>query len=188
MSKPHTHPTFDEVQFEALFKSHFQYLCNFARQYVHEDETAREITQQVFIALWEKRASLNPAQSVKAYLFTAVKNRCLNYLRDSKKYRSKLLDIDCGNFELSREEDHFAEAELKAQIEAVLNSLPEKCRQVFEMSRFEEMKYKDIARELGISQKTVEAHISKALKSLREQLQHFLLLFLAILEYFFHHT
>lgn len=181
MPTPSPHNPLDQAQFEALFKSHFQYLCNFARQYVGEDEVAEDLTQKVFITLWEKRDTIDPKLSVKSYLFTMLKNRCLNYLRDSKKYHSKVLDIDCGNLEISVEEDPLAEEELRKQIQAALDELPEKCRLVFEMSRFRGMKYKEIAEDLELSQKTVEAHMSKAIKSLRKSLSQWLGLLLLLI-------
>ena len=176
---------FDKEQFELLFKTHFNYLCNFAKQYVNDADTAQDICQKVFIALWEKRENLNSNQSIKSYLFTAVKNRCLNYIRDNKKYRSKVLDLDCGDFDLAeKEEDQFGEEELKSKIDKAMNSLPEKCRMVFEMSRFQKMKYREIAEELDISQKTVEAHMSKAMKILREALKGYFIWVLLFYDFF----
>lgn len=158
--------TLDKIQFEQLFKSHFQYLVNYGVQYVQDSNTAEDIVQKVFITLWEKRTSINPNQSVKSYLFTAVRNKCLNYIRDNKKYRSQVLDLDCGEFDII-EEETAPQEELKQQIEHALNQLPDKCRKVFELSRLHNLKYKEIANELDISVKTVEAHMSKALKTLR---------------------
>jgi len=177
------HTIFTERQFEALFKLHFQYLCNFARQYVGDTDAAQEITQKVFITLWEKREEMDPKLAVKSYLFTSVKNRCLNFIRDNKTYRSKVLDLDCGEVVIGIEEEYFEEEELKEQIREALASLPPTCRKVFEMSRFQQMKYKEISEELEISQKTVEAHMSKALKMLREALKQYLLILLLILGY-----
>lgn len=177
-STPHT---FSRMQFEEVFRSHFEYLTNFARQYVGDMDTAQEITQKAFITLWEKREEINPKLSIKSYLFTIVKNRSLNYLRDTKRYRSEVLDIDCGDIEVSLEEHHGVEEELKELIDKALATLPEKCRQVFEMSRFQQMKYKEIAEELEISQKTVEAHMSKAMKMLRLELKDYLFTLLVLL-------
>lgn len=174
MSSEHLHTStqLDQATFEDLFKSNFAYLCNFAKQYVEDGDTAQDLCQKVFIQLWEKRATLDSNQNLKSYLFTAVKNSCLNYIRDHKKYRSKILDLDCGDIEFSEQAvDRLATNDLQAVIEEALNQLPEKCRKVFEMSRFQEMKYKEIAEELDISQKTVEAHMSKALKLLRAHLK-----------------
>ena len=179
-------PPINELEFERLFKSHFKYLCHFANQYVQDLDIAQDICQKVFIALWERRFSIDPNQSIKSYLFTAVKNRCLNYLRDQKKYRSKVLDIDCGDINLEAESapDHFGMNELRKRIEVALATLPEKCRLVFEMSRFQGLKYKEIAEELGIAQKTVEAHMSKAMKALRSQLKDYVLIIFMIIEFF----
>lgn len=183
MSEKASHKGFDEREFEQLFKTHFQFLCNFANQYVEDLDVAQDLTQKVFIRLWEKREELDPNLSIKAYLFTSVKNRCLNYLRDQKKYRSKVLDLDCADIEMGVEEDYFAEKELKEKIEAALKSLPEKCRQVFEMSRYQQLKYKEIAEELDISQKTVEAHMSKAMKILRTLLKPFIWLAIIMIKH-----
>lgn len=161
----------DEKQFEKLFKEFFIPLSNFAKQYVHDLDTAKDITQKVFLTLWEKRSQMNPEQSIKSYLFTAVKNRSLNHIRDHKKYRSEVLDLDCGDFNLIEENQTLELAEVQARVEQALRTLPEKCRKVFELSRFRGMKYKEIAEELQIAQKTVEAHMSKAMKMLRENLK-----------------
>lgn len=171
----------DQGQFETLFKSHFRYLCNFAQQYVTDADAAQDICQKVFIQLWEKRGQMNPKQSIKSYLFTAVKNRCLNHIRDNRKYRSRILDLDCGDFDVVSQEEEFDVEELQAKIEQALSTLPDKCRQVFEMSRYQGMKYREIAEELDIAQKTVEAHMSKAMKALRLQLKDYQLLLIFLL-------
>ena len=180
-TSPH-HTTMDKMHFEHLFRTHFERLCSFARQYVADQDTAQDICQKVFIRLWEKRAEMDSGRSIASYLFTAVKNRCLNHIRDHKKYRSHLLDVDCGDIEigLAITEDHFAVAELQQRIDAVLNTLPPKCREVFELSRYEQKKYKEIAAELDISQKTVEAHMSKAIKILRDHLGDYLCVLLLL--------
>ena len=180
MKGHHSHNTFDKQQFEQLFKLHFKYLCNFAMGYVEDRDAAQDICQKVFITLWEKRSEIDPKKSIKSYLFTSVKNRCLNYIRDNKKYRSQILDLDCADFEAAEQQDDFAEADLKNKIQNALASLPEKCRLVFEMSRFQNLKYREIAEELDISQKTVEAHMSKAMKSLREQLKDYLMILMLL--------
>lgn len=181
MSEIRAHHVFDKAQFEVLFKTHFPLLCQFATQYVGDLAAAQDICQKVFINMWERRTEIDAQRSVRSYLFTAVKNRCLNYIRDHKKYRSQVLDLDCADFDVSATEDHLAGEELGAAIERALNKLPEKCREVFEMSRYRQMKYKEIADELQIAQKTVEAHMSKAIKTLRTELQDYLFFLLIVL-------
>ena len=170
MQKTNTHTPLNKVLFEQLFKEHFVYLCNYANQYIHDTNSAKDIVQKVFINMWENREKMDTNRSIPSYLFTSVRNRCLNYIRDHKKYRSKVLDLDIHDIDQSYEENDWEADDLKLKIEAALHQLPEKCRLVFEMSRYKSMKYKDIAEELDISVKTVEAHISKALKSLRVNL------------------
>jgi len=184
MSKTTSNTTFDQPQFEALFKTHFKHLCNFALQYVGDLDTAQDICQTVVIKLWESREKVDPSKSIKSFLFTAVKNRCLNYIRDNKKFRSKVLDLDCGDIDLFSDDLVASEpsdvADLKDKIAAAMDLLPEKCRLVFEMSRYQNMKYKEIAEELAISQKTVEAHMSKAIKTLKVQLKDYYFLWILL--------
>ena len=159
-----------------MFKTHFVHLCNFAHQYVPDQDSAKDITQKVFINLWENRENIDPNKSIRSYLFTSVRNRCLNHIRDRKKFRSKVLDLEIHDFEISFEEDHLGVEELKEKIAEAMAQLPEKCRLVFEMSRYRSMKYRDIAEELDVSVKTVEAHMSKALKALRSNLEDYIYL------------
>ena len=90
--------------FENLFKTHFQHLCNFAQNYVSDFETSKEIVQDVFIKLWDNKTQIDLKKSIKSYLFTSVKNRCLNYIRDNKKFRSNVLDVDIADYDISFEE------------------------------------------------------------------------------------
>lgn len=166
----------DKPLFEQLFKAHFVHLCNFAHQYVQDADSAKDITQKVFVNLWENREKIDPQKAVQSYLFTAVKNRCLNYIRDRKKYRSYVLDLEIEDLEIAFDEEGPELSELQDKVSEALEALPEKCRQAFEMSRYRNMKYTEIAEELGVSVKTVEAHVSKALKSLRKHLKDYIYL------------
>ena len=171
MPKPPPHTTLDKPLFEQLFKAHFAPLCNFAVQFVQDHDGAKDITQKVFINLWENRETIDTQKSIQSYLYTSVRNRCLNYIRDQKKYRSQVLDLEINDIEIAFEENEPGLPDLEAKVAEALNALPEKCRLVFEMSRYKDMKYKDIATELDLSQKTVEAHMSRALRTLREVLK-----------------
>ena len=182
MSKSRVNKPLDKDLFEQLFRTHFVQLCNYAVQYVSDNEIAKDITQNVFINLWEKRDNIDSQKSIQSYLFTSVRNRCFNYIRDNTKYRSKVLDIDSVDIENDVEIDDVGMEELEEKISLILNKLPEKCRKVFEMSRFKNMKYKEIAIEMEISVKTVEAHISKALKSLRKELKGYALVLFILFE------
>lgn len=161
----------DKQLFEQLFREYFSPLCNFALGYVNDLDSSKEIVQEVFFNLWNKKDSINSDKSIKAYLFTSVRNRCLNYIRDNKKFRSYILDVEIEDTDLVFENNAMTQMEAQLKIQGAINKLPEKCKQVFELSRFEELKYKEIAEKLGISIKTVEVQISKALKILREELK-----------------
>ena len=116
---------------------------------------------QVFINLWEKRATLDLSTSLKSYLFTSVHNRSLNVIRDRKKFSSAEVPDVAGEWDVSAQIESM---ELEAKIREAIDFLPEKCREVFELNRFEGLKYSEIAARLGISVKTVENQMSKALK------------------------
>lgn len=167
-------------KFEELFKTHFVELTGFSQSFVHDKDAAQEVVQNVFIKFWEKREDINLEQSLKSYLYTSVRNRSLNYLRDNKKYRSEILDEQTTEYNSGLETDHLVNDELQRKIEDAIELLPEKCRQVFEMSRFEGLKYKEIAEKMNISIKTVENQISKALKILREELKDYTVILILI--------
>lgn len=170
--------------FENLFKTHFKLLCFYAVRMVKDMDTARDITHEAFIALWEKRDEIDPTKSVKSYLTTSVHNKCLNYLRDNKKFDRNLLTTEnLATMESSSgSSEEIITAELSHQIKDAIQSLPEKCREVFLLSREENLKYSEIAEKLGISVKTVEVQMSKALKILREKLADYIPLLLILIQ------
>ncbi len=171
-AKEHRIPvTLDKPAFEALFRSFFPGLVLFAQKYVPDQDTAKEMVHNVFLNLWEKREKLDTSTSLKSYLFTAVRNRCLNFIRDQKKFnRDDTLFERMDSDQFTDASDHLEEQELEQRIFDALQALPEKCREVFMLNRFEELKYAEIAGKLNISVKTVETQMSKALKILREKL------------------
>jgi len=169
-----SHNNLDQQLFEQLFNEYFVQLTNFAKSYVRDEDAAKELAQDAFINLWQKKDEIDKEKSIKSYLFTTVRNRSLNYIRDNKKYKSEFLDIELEKSNDFFEGDILTSKELQERITASINSLPDKCRRVFEMSRFEDLKYKEIAEELNISIKTVENQMGKALKVLRKDLKEYL--------------
>lgn len=162
-------------EFEEVFRKYFIPLSHFAQKYVIDLDTAKDIVHEVFIKVWEKKEEINWEKSIKSYLFTSVHNKCLNFLRDSKKNSNANLDIEILKDDNSWEDrDYLEEQELKTRINNALLKLPEKCREVFMLNRFDGLKYAQVAEKLGISIKTVEAQMSKALKILREELIHYI--------------
>lgn len=170
-----------EALVESLFRKYFTSLCVFARQYVYDNDKVKDIVHDVFINIWEKGELYESEALIKGYLFTSVKNRCFNYLRDNKKFNvhEDYMDYDKAH----KHSDPTEFKELEAIINAEIDKLPDKCKEVFMLSRYEELKYAEIAERLDISVKTVEAHMSKALKMLRESLSPYIgfLIFMIII-------
>jgi RNA polymerase sigma-70 factor (ECF subfamily) len=165
----------DKATFESLFRSDFKGLCFFALKFTKDHETAKEIVQDAFISLWEKRDTIDLSKPVKSYLTTIIYNKSLNYLRDNKKFDREILDFEnlnsTSNYQTS---DKLVAAEIEQQIKRAIDELPEKCREVFMLSRFENLKYQEIADQLNISIKTVETQMSKALQHMRVRLAEYL--------------
>lgn len=166
-------PKKDIQEFEHLFKALFKPLTGFAIKYVQDLDEAKNLVHDAFISVWEKFDILPEDTNFRSYLYTSVRNKCLNYLRDQKK----VIAIEDAGEQLGVEDSSNLETdELEREIELAINSLPEKCRIVFEMSRYDELKYGDIAEKLDISVKTVEGRMTKALSLLRDSLSQFITL------------
>jgi RNA polymerase sigma-70 factor (ECF subfamily) len=170
--------------FEALFKTYYKSLHAYANVILKDGDLAEEIVQAMFLKLWEKRHLLQVQTSIKAYLYKCIYNDSLNYIRNQKT-KTKYEDFTVLTMNQHHEPASFqAElGELHQNLSLALNELPEQCRTIFQMSRFEELKYREIAGELGLSVKTVENQIGKALKILRVKLADFLVLVLALILY-----
>lgn len=169
-------------KYEELFRTYFSSLSYFAQKYIPDLDTSKEIVHNVFINIWEKREEFDFEKPAKSYLFTSVYNRCMNFIRDNKKFKSDMDISEVRNYsDFSQLSDDIEAGELESKIWQVINSLPEKCRKIFELNRFEGKKYNEIANHLNISVKTVETQISKALKTLRDNLKDYVHLFLFLL-------
>ncbi len=162
--------------FEQLFRHFYGSLCNYANSIINDTDEAEDVVQQTMIAIWEKRMSLQIATSLKSYLFRSVHNSTLNKIRQ-QKVRAAFAGDQQSVPEpgISTTTDTIHGNELEQQIQIAISQLPEQCRMVFRLSRFEGMKYSEIATHLGISVKTVENHMGRALRQLRVSLKDFLL-------------
>ena len=161
--------------YEMIFRQWYQPLCRFAHTLLPDPDEAEEVVQNVFVALWEKRTTIAIEGSVKAYIYRSVRNQCYNVLehhRVRREHADHTLHLPSGAAPSAAEVLHGSE--LEQHIARAMQALPEQCRIVFEMSRFGDMSYAEIAAELDISVKTVENHIGKALRILRGELADYL--------------
>jgi len=165
----------DEATFEQTFKSHFRRLHSYAFTILKDEAEAEEIVQQVFYKLWERTQTQPFSGSLNAYLYRAVHNESLNFLKHQQVRTNHKLHVAYSMKQQTADSDKKVVAsELEKHIHAALNELPEQCRTIFQLSRFDELKYLEIAHKLGLSVKTVENQMGKALKLMRIKLLHFL--------------
>ncbi|WP_420399465.1 RNA polymerase sigma-70 factor [Flagellimonas sp.] len=166
--------------FEVIHDLYFNKLFLIARGYISSKQDAEEIVQDVFVKLWKKQEENHSIENLTGYLFRMTRNACLDFLRSKKnvlaietnlEQRQNLLNFHALSNESA---SSIIEDELHKQVDKAIDQLPKKCRQVFVKSRKEGLKHKEIAKDLNISTKTVENHISKAIRLLKTQLrEHF---------------
>ncbi|QGY46160.1 RNA polymerase sigma-70 factor [Maribellus comscasis] len=171
----------DEAAFKVLFNDFYPKLYYFVLEFVSVKDIAENIVQDTLVTLWNKRNELKDDSNLTSYLFTVAKNNALKKLRD-KRYSQKLFTntIDVGELDLNAETLSAVDTsvcafmDIEQIIQETLASLPPQCRKVFELSRFQEMKNREIAEELNISVKTVEKHISKGIRTFKVALKDYL--------------
>ncbi|MDX9852879.1 MAG: RNA polymerase sigma-70 factor [Tenuifilaceae bacterium] len=165
----------NEQVFETIFRTYYKRLCNYANTILWDIDESEEIVQNAFLAIWEKHETLNVHTSLKSYLYSAIYNSSLNKIKHNKvrkqyseaaKHQGEPLFNDASHDLVNRE--------LNGVINQSIESLPQQCRAVFKLSRFENLTYAEIAQQMGLSVKTVENHMIKALKVLREDLKEYL--------------
>lgn len=164
----------ETAAFDAVFRQWYEPLCRYACRLADDDmDEAEDLVQQAFVKLWEYRARLDVSWSLKAYLYKTVHNACLNRLR-ARNVRSKYLDFNAQRLETMHTPPDDTSPELLERFQRAMDALPPQCRHIFELSRFETLKYREIADQLGISIKTVETQMGKALRVMRTQLADYL--------------
>lgn len=163
----------NERAFDKIFNDHYHNLCRFANLLVHDEDSAHNLVQQVFVKLWENRYAMDHVGHLMPYLCGMVRNHCLNYIRDEKRISRVSTVPDIMDPAVSSEELYDMHL-LEEKIVIALAALPERCRMAFELSRFENVSNKEIALRMDISVKGVEALIGRSLKFLRSSLSDFL--------------
>ena len=180
----------EETRFEDIYLSYFSKMKYFAKEYVISEEDAENIVQDVFVELWENKEMLNMHMNLIAYLFTTIKNKCLNHLRHKlvvQETASKLqeeytisLRMNLDSLE-AFDNNLFSDQDIEKIISRALDTLSEKCRTIFIMSKSEGKKQKEIAQELNISINTIETQMGIAYKKLRIELKDYFPILLFIL-------
>lgn len=168
----------DVLSFNKLFDTYYTSLCFFAVKFLADIDISRSLVQQLFVDLWMKRDKLDTIRSVKSYLYTSVRNRCIDQLRlkqNTLEMSSEFEDITRIPFH-----DLVEEAEINDLINNSVNQLPEKCREIFILCRYEGLRYTDVAQKLNLSVKTVEMQMGIALRRLRESIKRYQIVGLAI--------
>ncbi len=157
--------------FEQLFFDYYHDLCLYAYTYLNDEMLAEDIVQSFFKELWEKSTFLNIKSNIKSYLFKSVRNDCLDYLK-SKLAKTSFESLE--NIEIETDEANFDYSDAEKLIKLVddaIKQLPSQCQIIFRLSRYSEMKHKEIAEELNLSLKTVENQIGIAIKRIKQQVK-----------------
>jgi RNA polymerase sigma-70 factor (ECF subfamily) len=161
----------DKGQFESLFRSSYVSLVRYAKTLIKDHDTAEEIVQDLFFRLWQDKEKINIESSLNGYLFRSVHNRCLHHIEHNRVVDRHAEEMSYSQTESQESpSDILSYKELQDKIARILERLPEKCGKIFTMSRFEGLKYTEIAEKLSVSVKTVEANMGRALKEFRKEL------------------
>lgn len=165
----------DSERFEALFRTHYAGLCDFVNGYVSSPEAARDIVHDLYLWLWQRYDAGEPPPFTKPYLYAAARNRAFKFLRHRRVVSRWEQRVAYGAEPAGPETDEEVRArEVAEAVEAAIEALPPRCREIFRMSRQEELTPAEIARALGISESTVGVQLWRALKVLRERLAPYL--------------
>lgn len=175
-------PTVDSsIVFEQVFKEHFKSLHAYACSILKDEDSAEEVVQNVFYKLWEKKERINTLDSIPAYLYRSVYNESLNMIKHNKVRSEYQAHAGYRTDNSDNTADQTNLKELEVRLTKAMNELPEQCRTIFQMSRFEELKYREIADKLNLSVKTIENQMGKALKLMRQKLSDYLIVLMIFL-------
>lgn len=162
-------------EFESLFRENYSNLCSYANKFIRDVDASEEVVQEVFFKLWNNRESIEISSSIQSYLFRAVRNSSLNLIKHiniREEYKAHN-EREIAHEEASYE-DRIVATELENKIRETINQIPTERRKIFIMSRYDGLKYKEIAEKLSISVKTVENQMGKAIKYMRDNLTEYI--------------
>lgn len=164
----------DHEAFDAIFRQWYEPVVRSANRVLRDVGVAEELSQDVFLELWRRRESLAPDSSVAGYLMQAVRNRALNHLRHLAVQRKSVVYVEALSEPAEHADAQAQASELQRALTAAIAELPPRTREVFVMSRERGLRYSEIAEELGVSVKAIEANMSRALRILRDRLAPFM--------------
>ena len=164
----------DHAAFDAIFRQWYEPVVRSANRVLHDPGVAEELSQEVFLELWRRRETLDPDSSAAGYLMQAVRNRALNHLRHLQVQRKSAVYVEALSEPDEQADAETQAGELRDAIRDAIAALPPRTREVFLLSRERNLRYSEIAEQLGVSVKAVEANMSRALRQLREKLAAFL--------------
>lgn len=174
----------DEQAFELLFRQYYPRLCGFANKFISNPQESEEIVQEVFLNIWKKKDQLKLDDQIRPYLFKSVQNLCFNFIEHQKvvdNYYSVIEAVYKNHLEDFSSHESILYNELQSRVVKAMTSLPEQCQKIFKMSREDGLKYHEIAETLGISVKTVETQMSRALAKLKTELKDYLVVLIVSL-------
>jgi len=155
----------DQKAYRELFRRHFKDVCLYAHKVFPDQHKAKDFAQEVFLDLWKRRETISISGTVRGYLTTAAKYKAIDHIRAKKITFEENPTL---NMEKITNHNMTEFKELRDVVHQTVDALPQRCKIIFSMSRFEQMSHGEIAKELGISKKTIENQITKALKILRQ--------------------
>ena len=164
----------DRESFNQLFRRYYKPLTRFCVRFVADGDQAAEIVQDLFVKLWTNREKFSFNSSFDSYMLRAVRNSAITYINKERAHTDVNTRIYTDDSDANDPSETLQSNNLEASYKKVLATMPEKRREVFLASRFDGLKYAEIATKMGLSQKTVEAHMSAAIKHLREGLKEYL--------------
>lgn len=164
----------DKQAFEVLFRKYFKQLTRFAYKYVHSVPVAKDLVQESFLKVWELREDLNANQSIRSYIYNTVRNKALDYKKHQAVKRRNMPHLRLvKESSIKMDDEIFEDPDFVERVQKAVKKLPERAREVYLLHRSEGLTYKEIAEVMGISVKTVETHMTRALKKLRDSLSNY---------------
>jgi RNA polymerase sigma-70 factor, ECF subfamily len=165
----------DRLAFNTLFTQYYEKLCRFANTYLHDAAEAEEVVADVFVNLWKNRHQLTIEKNLKAYLYISVKHAALALLKKKQPLHEDIDDIllETDFADSITPEQSLVHKELQRHMDLAIGALPHRCKQVFMMSRFDNLTYREIGEILEISENTVENHLVRAFSHLRKALRQY---------------